>query len=221
MQPFELSISEAGQAIRAGELSPRELLESAVGRLRAVEPDVNAFASTAIESARLAAARAEEEISQGNYRGTLHGIPFGVKDLIDVAGMDTAAGSRVLAGNRAHRDAAAVQGLRDAGAVILGKTHTHEFAFGLITPASRNPHALGRITGGSSGGSAAALASHSVAGALGTDTGGSIRVPSSLCGVVGLKPTYGLVPMRGVTPLSWSLDHVGPMARTEIGRAHV
>jgi aspartyl-tRNA(Asn)/glutamyl-tRNA(Gln) amidotransferase subunit A len=144
----------------------------------------------------------------------LRGIPIGIKDMIDVAGMTTTGGSRVLAGTIAHADAPVVARLRAAGAVILGKTHTHEFAYGAVTPGTSNPWDLGRIPGGSSGGSAAALAAGDCLGALGTDTAGSIRIPAALCGVVGLKPRQRLVATEGVIPLAPSFDVVGPMART-------
>ena len=151
---------------------------------------------------------------EGEAGGTLHGVPVAVKDLIDVEGVVTGAGSVKLAGNRAGRDAGVVARLRGAGAVVVGKTRTHEFAYGVTTPGTANPWDLERIAGGSSGGSAAAVAAGLVAGALGSDTAGSIRIPSSCCGVVGLKPTWGRVPATGVWPLSWSCDHVGPIAAT-------
>jgi aspartyl-tRNA(Asn)/glutamyl-tRNA(Gln) amidotransferase subunit A len=146
--------------------------------------------------------------------GPLHGVPVAVKDLIDVAGAVTGAGSPKLAGNVAGRDAEVVTRLREAGAVVVGKTRTHEFAYGVVTPGTANPWDLGRIAGGSSGGSAAAVAAGLVPGAVGSDTAGSIRIPAACCGVVGLKPTWGRVPATGVWPLSWSCDHVGPIAGT-------
>ena len=152
------------------------------------------------------------EGGRGRALGALHGVPVAVKDLVDVAGEVTGAGSPKLAGNRARRDAEVVARLRAAGAVVVGKTRTHEFAYGVVTPGTVNPWDAGRIAGGSSGGSAAAVAAGLVAGAVGSDTAGSIRIPSSCCGVVGLKPTWGRVPATGVWPLSWSCDHVGPIA---------
>ncbi|MFF9482812.1 amidase [Streptomyces sp. NPDC014733] len=214
MHPADLTLTEASAAVRARELSPVELTASVLDRIDAVQPRLGPYAAVARDTARTAAVRAASEIAAGRHRGPLHGIPFGLKDLIDVAGLATAAGSRVRAGHRASADSAVAARLARAGAVLLGKTHTHEFAYGLITPQTRNARDAGRIAGGSSGGSAVAVAAGAATFALGTDTGGSIRVPAALNGVVGLKPTYGLLPRRGVTPLSWSLDHVGPLTRT-------
>ncbi|MDT8913192.1 amidase [Amycolatopsis sp. PS_44_ISF1] len=214
MRPFELSLAEASAAVRSRELSPVELLDSVLTRLTETEPRLNAYVTVDADRARAAAARAEREIARSGVRGPLHGIPFGLKDLIDVAGLPTTAGSRVREGHRAGTDSVVAARLAAAGAVLVGKTHTHEFAFGLITPQTVNARAEGHIAGGSSGGSAVAVAAGTAAFALGTDTGGSIRVPAALNGVVGLKPTYGLVPRDGVVPLSGSLDHVGPLTRT-------
>ncbi|MFD8708648.1 amidase [Kitasatospora sp. NPDC059648] len=214
MQPYELSLAAAADAIRARRLSPVELVDSVLDRIEEVEPHLGAYVTVTAERARRAAAEAEREVAHGRYRGPLHGIPMGLKDLIDVDGMATTASSRVRAGHRAGADSTVAARLGEAGAVLLGKTHTHEFAFGLTTPQTRNAWDRTRVAGGSSGGSAVAVASGTATFALGTDTGGSIRVPAALNGVVGLKPTYGLVPRHGVTPLSWSLDHVGPLTRT-------
>ncbi|MCK1798660.1 amidase [Streptomyces sp. XM4193] len=214
MQPFELSLTEASRAVRARELSPVELTESVLARIAAVEGRLGAYVSVAADTALAAAARAENEISGSGPRGPLHGIPVALKDLIDAEGVPTTASSRVRAGHVAERDSAVAERLRAAGAVLLGKTHTHEFAYGLVTPQTHNTWDHSRIAGGSSGGSAVAVAAGGATFAMGTDTGGSIRVPAALNGVVGLKPTYGLVPRTGVTSLSWSLDHVGPLART-------
>ncbi|MFD8080779.1 amidase [Kitasatospora sp. NPDC059722] len=214
MQPYELSLTAAADAIRSRRLSPVELVDSVLDRIEQVEPDLGAYVTVAAEQARRAAREAEREAVQGRYRGPLHGIPMGLKDLIDVAGMATTASSRVRADHRAPADSTVAARLTAAGAVLVGKTHTHEFAFGLTTPQTRNARDHGRVAGGSSGGSAVAVASGAATFALGTDTGGSIRVPAALNGVVGLKPTYGLVPRHGVTSLSWSLDHVGPITRT-------
>ncbi|MER8187776.1 amidase [Kitasatospora sp. NPDC094015] len=214
MQPYELSLAAASEAIRDRRLSPVELVDSVLGRAEQVEPHLNAYVAVAAEQAREAALAAEREAAQGRFRGPLHGIPMGLKDLIDVAGMPTTASSRVRTGHRAEADSTVAARLTAAGAVLVGKTHTHEFAFGLTTPQTRNAWDGGRVAGGSSGGSAVAVASGAATFALGTDTGGSIRVPAALNGVVGLKPTYGLVPRHGVTSLSWSLDHVGPITRT-------
>ncbi|MGW2771746.1 amidase [Streptomyces olivaceoviridis] len=214
MQPYELSLTEAADAIRARRLSPVELTDSVLERIAQTEPHLHAYVTVTAERARRAAREGEHEIAAGRYRGPLHGIPMGVKDLIDVAGVATTAGSRVRADHRAQTDSTVAARLTRAGAVLLGKTHTHEFAYGLTTPQTRNAWDTGRVAGGSSGGSAVAVAAGMATFALGTDTGGSIRVPSALNGVVGLKPTYGLLPRHGVTSLSWSLDHVGPITRT-------
>ncbi|MEX2973659.1 amidase [Streptomyces sp. C184] len=214
MQPYELTLAGAAAAIRAGELSPVELTESVLGRIGAVEGRLEAYVTLAADSARRSAVRAEREIAAGRHRGPLHGIPFGLKDLIDAAGLPTTASSRVGAPHPPATDSAVAARLSAAGAVLLGKTHTHEFGYGLTTPQTRNARDHARIAGGSSGGSAVAVAAGAATFALGTDTGGSIRVPAALNGVVGLKPTYGLLPLHGVTSLSWSLDHVGPLTRT-------
>ncbi|MFH8586933.1 amidase [Streptomyces celluloflavus] len=214
MRPYELSLTDAAQAIASGELSPVELTDSVLARIEAVEGSLGAFVAVFADAARQAAGQAERDIAAGAHRGPLHGIPMGLKDLIDVQGLPTTASSRVREHHTARRDSTVAARLRDAGAILLGKTHTHEFAYGLTTPQTGNAWAPGRVAGGSSGGSAVAVAAGEATFALGTDTGGSIRVPSALNGVVGLKPTYGLVSRRGVTPLSWSLDHVGPITRT-------
>ncbi|MFB6440968.1 amidase [Streptomyces sp. NPDC056411] len=214
MHPADLTLADAAAAVREGGLSPVELTESVLERIDAVDPRLGAYATVAGEAARRAAARAEREIAAGRYRGPLHGIPFALKDIIDAAGLPTGAGSRVRAGHLAQADSTVAARLAEAGAVLLGKAHTHEFAYGLTTPQTRNAWDQRRVAGGSSGGSAVAVAAGEATFALGTDTGGSIRVPAALNGTVGLKPTYGLVPRHGVVPLSWSLDHVGPLTRT-------
>ncbi|RCG25556.1 amidase [Streptomyces diacarni] len=214
MRAHELSLAAAAEAIRTRRLSPVELTEAVLDRLDRTEPLVGAYATVTAERALYTAHEAEREIAAGRPRGPLHGVPMGVKDLIDVAGVPTTAGSRVRAGHRAESDSTVAARLAAAGAILVGKTHTHEFAYGLTTPQTRNAWDRGRVAGGSSGGSAVAVSAGSATFALGTDTGGSIRVPAALNGVVGLKPTYGLVPRTGVTPLSWSLDHVGPVTRT-------
>lgn len=214
MRPFEMSLAEAAAAIAEGSLSPVELTDSVLERIGAVEGRLQAYVTVASEAARGSAARAEREIAAGRYRGPLHGIPFALKDMIDAAGMPTTASSRVRADHLARTDSAVARRLAAAGAVLLGKAHTHEFAYGLTTPQTRNAWDQGRVAGGSSGGSAVAVAAGAATFALGTDTGGSIRVPAALNGLVGLKPTYDLVSRQGVTALSWSLDHVGPLTRT-------
>ncbi|AJC61326.1 Asp-tRNA(Asn)/Glu-tRNA(Gln) amidotransferase GatCAB subunit A [Streptomyces sp. 769] len=214
MQPCELSVADAAEAIRARRLSPVELVDSVLDRIERVEPHLHAYVAVTAEQARRSARAAEREAADGSFRGPLHGIPMGLKDLIDVAGTATTASSRVRSGHRAEADSTVAARLAAAGAVLVGKTHTHEFAYGLITPQTHNARDQGRVAGGSSGGSAVAVAAGAAGFTLGTDTGGSIRVPAALNGVVGLKPTYGLVPRHGVTALSWSLDHVGPLTRT-------
>ncbi|MFB0615494.1 amidase [Streptomyces sp. AGS-58] len=214
MQPFELSLTEASRAVRARELSPVELTESVLARIDAVEGRLGAYVTVVADAALAAAVRAEREISGSGPRGPLHGIPMALKDLIDAEGVPTTASSHVRAGHVAERDSRVAERLGAAGAVLLGKTHTHEFAYGLTTPQTNNAWDHSRVAGGSSGGSAVAVAAGGATFAMGTDTGGSIRVPAALNGVVGLKPTYGLVPRTGVTSLSWSLDHVGPLTRT-------
>jgi aspartyl-tRNA(Asn)/glutamyl-tRNA(Gln) amidotransferase subunit A len=211
--PNALSIGEAAEQLRTRQLSPVELVRAVLDRVDAVEDRVRAYVTVLHEPALAEARAAEQAILAGAYRGPLHGIPIAVKDLYDTAGVRTTSSSRVRADHVPSRDAAAVERLRAAGAVIVGKTVTHEFAYGVVSRPTRNPWNLDHIPGGSSGGSGAALAADACLGALGTDTGGSIRIPSSATGVAGLKPTYGRVSKYGVTPLSWSLDHAGPMAR--------
>ncbi len=206
----DLSIAEAAERVRRGATSPGELLETCLARAEAWEPIVRAFVVLDAEGAR----RQARALSRVEDRGPLYGIPLAVKDVIDVAGLPTRAGSRVLEGIPASRDAWAVRRLREAGAVILGKTTTHEFAHGVETPPTRNPWDPTRIPGGSSGGSAAAVAVGACLGALGTDSGGSIRVPAALCGVSGLRPRQGMVPLEGVLPMSPSHDVCGPLARS-------
>ncbi|MEU5142191.1 amidase [Streptomyces sp. NPDC021139] len=214
MQPYELTLSAAADAVRTRRLSPVELVDSVLERVEQAEPHLQAYATVTAEHTRRAARAAEDDLAAGRHRGPLHGIPMGLKDLIDVAGIATSASSRVRAGHRAEASSTVAARLEAGGAVLVGKTHTHEFAYGLTTPQTSNAWDTGRVAGGSSGGSAVAVAAGTATFALGTDTGGSIRVPAALNGVVGLKPTYGLVPRHGVTSLSWSLDHVGPITRT-------
>ncbi|MDP9368302.1 MAG: amidase [Chloroflexota bacterium] len=210
-----LSIREAGSRMRRGALTSVELVEAALTRIEQTEDRVHAYVAVAAEEARVAAARADMELQAGNDRGLLHGIPIAVKDIFDWAAIPTGCGSRARDGcEPAVADAETVARLRARGAVLLGKTVTQEFAAGVVSPPARNPWNVHRVPGGSSGGSAVAVASGSCRAALGSDTGGSIRIPAAVCGVVGLKPTVGLVSTRGVYPLSWSLDTVGPLART-------
>ncbi|MFD4630170.1 amidase [Streptomyces sp. NPDC058284] len=214
MQPYELTLTAAAQQIRARRLSPVELVDSVLERIEQSEPVLNAYVTVTAERARRSARRAEDDAAADRFTGPLHGIPVALKDLIDVAGLPTTASSRARTGHRADADSTVAARLAAAGTALLGKTHTHEFAYGLTTPQTRNAWDQGRVAGGSSGGSAVAVAAGAAPFALGTDTGGSIRVPAALNGIVGLKPTYGLIPRHGVTSLSWSLDHVGPLTRT-------
>jgi len=217
-----LTLTEARKLIRKGDLSPLELTEAHLERIAARNPKLNAYLEVAADSARAEARARTEELAQFKGArprvGALHGLPLALKDLYDVAGMRTTAGSALLRDNVAAADSAVAARLREAGAIFLGKTNLHEWALGVTNLNAhfgpcRNPWNTETITGGSSGGSAAALAADLCLGALGSDTGGSIRIPASLCGVVGLKPTYGRISLQGVIPLAWSLDHAGPMAR--------
>jgi aspartyl-tRNA(Asn)/glutamyl-tRNA(Gln) amidotransferase subunit A len=209
-----LSITEAAADLRSGMTTPTELLAETLGCIDQLDGDIRAFVTVMRDEALANAERAEQEQRTGLFRSPLHGIPIGVKDLVAVKGVRLTAGSKVLADNIATEDATVVEQLRRAGAIIVGKTNTHEFAYGTYTPPTRNPWNLGCIPGGSSGGSGAAVAASMCLGAIGSDTGGSIRIPAACCGITGLKPTYGRVSCYGVIPLSWSLDHVGPMARS-------
>ncbi len=208
------SIPALGRALRAGTLSPVELAEAALSRIQALDERVRAFVTVTSERALEDARRAEQELRSGVDRGPLHGIPLALKDLVLTRGIKTTASSAVLADYMPDHDAAIVERLQAAGMVLVGKTNTHEFAYGTFTPPTGNPWNLGCVPGGSSGGSAAALAARMCLLASGTDTGGSIRIPAACCGVTGLKPTYGLVSCYGIIPLSWSLDHAGPLARS-------
>jgi aspartyl-tRNA(Asn)/glutamyl-tRNA(Gln) amidotransferase subunit A len=207
-------MAEAAARLKAGEISPVALTESCLQRISATEEALNAYVVVIEEAALEAAAVAEKEIAAGRVRGPMHGIPVCVKDLCDMAGLPTTASSKVRHDHKAEIDSAVVTRLREAGAVIVGKTHTHEFAYGISTPTTRNPWNTDHIPGGSSGGTGVSVAARGCFVGIGTDTGGSIRIPAALCGLVGLKPTYGRVSRAGVTSLSWSLDHVGPLART-------
>ncbi len=216
---LRLSLSQLAEKIARREVSPVEVLDACLEQIEAHDGDVNAFRLLTTERAREQATRAESEIADGNYRGPLHGIPLAVKDLMDMKGTTTPAGSIVLADRVAGEDSAVVARFDAAGAVIVGKTHMPEFAY---SPGSNNAH-YGTVqnpwnrahdTGGSSSGSGAAVAAGMCFGATGSDTGGSIRMPSALCGLVGIKPTHGLVSAHGAQTLSWSLDHVGPMTRS-------
>lgn len=209
-----LSLTEAARRLRNREATAAELVNACLARVEQWEPHIQALVTVLGEQAIGRAEQADRELAGGRRRGPLHGVPVVVKDLIDVSGVPTEAGSEILAGSIAAADAVVIARLRDAGAIILAKANTHEFAYGALTPPTRNPWDLDRMPGGSSGGSAAAVSAGEAFGALGTDTAGSVREPAALCGTVGLKPTYGRVSCRGVVPLAWSLDTVGPITRT-------
>ena len=216
------SITQIAPKIERGELSPVELVEASLSRISQYDSGphgLNAFLGVWSDQAIADARAAEKAISSGGYLGPLHGIPVGLKDLIDVAGRETTGGSKVLAGNIAKSDSRVAKKLRAAGAILIGKLNLVEFAIGTtgLNPTTgdvKNPWDRTHITAGSSSGSAAAVASGMIPAALGTDTGGSVRMPASLCGISGLKPTYGRVSRSGVLDLSWSMDHIGPMTRT-------
>ncbi|WP_284982100.1 amidase [Arthrobacter sp. efr-133-TYG-118] len=213
-EAWELGIAEASGLLRRGELSAAELVESVIGRLEATEDSVHAWAYVDHQGARNEARAADNRGRRGEFLGPLHGIPLGVKDVIDVRGMPAEGGSLALRGRVASDDAGVVRHLRRNGAVILGKTVTHEFAFGQGTPPSKNPWGAERYAGGSSIGSGVAVAVGSAPGALGTDTGGSVRNPASVNGLVGLKATAGMIDGSGVLNVSHTLDHIGPITRS-------
>ena len=212
------SIAAIGARYRDGSLSPVEVTGLCLERIAAHDPELNAFLSVLNrEPALEQAATAEAELRSGRDRGPLHGVPVAIKDLMAMAGVPTKFGSDPIFQEVPERDAAIVRHLRAAGAVIVGKTNLLEFAYGAVNPRvgqTNNPWNLERTSGGSSGGSAAAVAAGLCYAAVGTDTAGSIRIPAAYCGVAGLKPTYGLVDLDGVSLLSWSLDHAGPIARS-------
>jgi aspartyl-tRNA(Asn)/glutamyl-tRNA(Gln) amidotransferase subunit A len=213
-----LTIAEAAELIARRVLSPLELTRALIARIETLDPQLNSFITRTFESALRQAQSAEDAVGRSEYRGGLHGIPLALKDLYETRAVRTTAGAKFYSDHVPDADSVVVQRLSEAGAVSLGKLNMHEWAFGVtnVNPhfgACHNPWRLDRIPGGSSGGAGAALAAGLCLGAIGSDTGGSIRIPASLCGVVGLKPTYGRVSTRGVVPLSWNLDHAGPMAR--------
>jgi aspartyl-tRNA(Asn)/glutamyl-tRNA(Gln) amidotransferase subunit A len=221
---IDISISEAAELLRQKKISPVDLTDACLDRIERLNPVLNAFITVTRESAMAGARVAEDEIQRGQWRGPLHGIPIGLKDLIDTAGVRTTCGSALFADRIPTEDAFVVERLKRAGAVLLGKQNLQEFAYGGTSASSHygavhNPWNPKHIAGGSSGGSAAAVAAGMCFGAIGSDTGGSIREPAAFCGVVGLKPTYGRVSTRGVFPLSWSLDHVGPICRNVLDAA--
>jgi aspartyl-tRNA(Asn)/glutamyl-tRNA(Gln) amidotransferase subunit A len=214
-----LTIESFAERLRAGELTAEQVTDLCLQRIADGNPRLNAFILVMADGARRQAREADRELAAGVDRGALQGVPISVKDLIDVAGTSTTAASRVRDGHVARHDAPVVAALRTAGAVVIGKANLHEFAFGTTNEESafgpaRNPHDPSRSPGGSSGGSAAGIAAGMALASLGTDTGGSIRIPAAACGIVGLKPRYGEISADGVVPLSRRLDHVGPLART-------
>jgi aspartyl-tRNA(Asn)/glutamyl-tRNA(Gln) amidotransferase subunit A len=220
----KLTLSEASGLVRSRKVSPVELTDACLSRIEQFNPKLNAFITVTADAALAQARQAESDIQGGRWKGPLHGIPIALKDLVDTAGVRTTAASGLFKDRIPTQDAEIVRRLKDSGAVLLGKLNLHEFAYGgssLISyfGAVRNPWGSSYNPGGSSGGSAAAVAAELCYGAIGSDTGGSIRMPAAYCGIVGLKPTYGLVSTRGVVPLAWSLDHVGPMTRTAMDAA--
>jgi aspartyl-tRNA(Asn)/glutamyl-tRNA(Gln) amidotransferase subunit A len=217
--PIAETIADLGARLRRKEISPVEVTRLCLDRIEKLNPTLNAFITVMADSALAEARVAEDEIMRGAWRGPLHGVPVALKDLIDTAGIRTTAASELLANRVPSEDAEVVRRLRQAGAVIVGKNNLHEFAYGGSSLVSffgdvHNPRDAAHIAGGSSGGSAASVAAGLCYAAIGSDTAGSIREPAALCGCVGIKPTYGRVSARGVIPLSWSLDHVGPLAAT-------
>jgi aspartyl-tRNA(Asn)/glutamyl-tRNA(Gln) amidotransferase subunit A len=214
-----LDLSELAPLLRDGHLSPVEVTEAYLERIERLDPRLNTYIRVTADLARAAARQAEDEIRRGDWRGPLHGVPLGIKDLYDLAGVPCTLGSKILLDNIPTADATVVARLKQAGAVILGKHNLHEFAFGITSEnphfgVVRNPWDTERVPGGSSGGTAAAIAAGLCVAGLGSDTGASIRAPASFCGIVGFKPTYARVSRAGVLPLAWSLDHVGPMTRS-------
>jgi aspartyl-tRNA(Asn)/glutamyl-tRNA(Gln) amidotransferase subunit A len=213
-----LSLADGSALVHARKLSPVEWTRALLDRIAAVDPAYNAFLVVTAELAMAQAKQAEAEIAKGQWRGPMHGVPYAAKDIFDIEGMATTCHSKVRMSHRATADAFAIRKLREAGAILLGKLALHEFATGgpahdLPWPPARNPWNRDHHPGGSSSGSGAALAAGLAPAALGTDTGGSVRNPATCCGIVGLKPTYGAVSLSGVFPLTYSLDHVGPMTR--------
>ncbi len=215
----QFTITEAAQLVEKGEASPLELVDSTLERIERLEPKLNAFITVMADQARRDARRLTAELARGRRRGPLHGIPLSLKDLYYTKGVRTTAGSKVLADFIPEYDATTTAKLKRAGAIIVGKNNLHEFAPGSTNNNAHygpcyNPWMHGRIPGGSSGGSGAAVSASMTMGTMGTDTAGSIRIPSCMCSLVGMKATYGRVSRYGVVPLSWSLDHAGPMTRT-------
>ena len=214
-----MTIEEFGRRLRAREITAGQVTDDCLERIADDNARLNAFILVMADEARRQALASDQALAAGRDRGPLHGVPISIKDLLDMRGLPTTAASRVRDGHRANRDATAITHLRQAGAVFIGKTNLHEFAFGTTSEDSafgpaRNPHDTARSPGGSSGGSAASVAAGMALASIGTDTGGSIRIPAAACGTVGLKPSFGEVSIDGVVPLSRTLDHVGPLTQT-------
>ena len=221
-----MTVDAFGRQWRERRVTSAKVTDSCLDRIASDNPSLNAFILVMADAARRQAAEADRELAAGMDRGPLHGVPISIKDLFDIEGTATTAASRVRDGHVAAHDAPVISRLRQAGAVIIGKTNLHEFAFGTTNEDSafgstRNPFDRSRSSGGSSGGSAVSLASGMALATIGTDTGGSIRIPAALCGTVGLKPSYGELPADGVTPLSRTLDHIGPLTSTVTDAWHV
>lgn len=213
--PADLTITQAQAALRNGSLTAAELVEANLTRAARTEPLLHAYVKLAGDAARATAERQDDTARGGDFSGPLHGIPLAIKDIFDVAGLPTKCNSKSRARVKAAtEDSTSVEMLRRAGGIVIGKTVTQEFAAGVVSDPARNPWDPTRIPGGSSGGSAAAVSVGSATAAMGSDTGGSIRIPASVCGTVGLKPTYGLLSTKGIFPLAWALDTVGPLTRS-------
>jgi aspartyl-tRNA(Asn)/glutamyl-tRNA(Gln) amidotransferase subunit A len=208
-----MTLREIAQKIRSGETSPSEIVRLLLEQIRRTDDKLQAYITVCEESSLKLAEAAELQLKAGHDLGVLHGIPVSIKDLYETEGIRTTCGSRLMQDYVPKKDSTVVARLKSKGAIVLGKLNTHEFALGAVSPPTKNPWDLGRIPGGSSGGSAAALAMGSAIATTGSDTGGSIRIPASFCGVVGLKPTYGRVSRAGMFPESWSLDHAGPLTK--------
>ncbi|WP_194841239.1 amidase [Salinibacillus xinjiangensis] len=223
---LSLNLTEVSTKIKQGEISPVDIVTALINRIDTVDSKLNSYITVNREGALATAKEREKEVLEGKYRGPLHGIPIGLKDLINTKGLKTTCGSSIFENHIPDENAELVNRLEEAGAIIIGKNNTHQFAYGPTGDRShvgpvRNPYNIKKMTGGSSSGSAASVAACLNYGTIGTDTGGSVRIPASFCGVVGMKPTYGRVSKRGIYPLSWTLDHAGPLTRSIMDNALV